>query len=83
LFILGFLLKFLGLVLGASGGTSHSNLGYSGAVRLPRLVGELPVLRDVALEVYEAEIVALVGSNGAGKTTFLRGCRASCPGADE
>ena len=45
--------------------------------------GELPVLRDVALEVYEAEIVALVGSNGAGKTTFLRGCRASCPGADE
>ena len=34
--------------------------------------GELPVLRDVALEVYEAEIVALVGSNGAGKTTLLR-----------
>jgi branched-chain amino acid transport system ATP-binding protein len=34
--------------------------------------GEMPVLRDVALEVYEAEIVALVGSNGAGKTTLLR-----------
>lgn len=34
--------------------------------------GELPVLRDVTLEVYEAEIVALVGSNGAGKTTLLR-----------
>ena len=34
--------------------------------------GGLPVLRDVTLEVYEAEIVALVGSNGAGKTTLLR-----------
>jgi branched-chain amino acid transport system ATP-binding protein len=34
--------------------------------------GEMLVLRDVALEVYEAEIVALVGSNGAGKTTLLR-----------
>jgi branched-chain amino acid transport system ATP-binding protein len=34
--------------------------------------GEVPVLRDVALEIYEAEIVALVGSNGAGKTTLLR-----------
>jgi branched-chain amino acid transport system ATP-binding protein len=30
------------------------------------------VLRDIALEIYEAEIVALVGSNGAGKTTLLR-----------
>ena len=34
--------------------------------------GGMPVLRDVALEVWEAEIVALVGSNGAGKTTLLR-----------
>jgi len=34
--------------------------------------GEMPVLRDVALEVYEAETVALIGSNGAGKTTILR-----------
>ena len=34
--------------------------------------GEMPVLCDVALEVYEAEVVALVGSNGSGKTTLLR-----------
>ncbi|MEC6999843.1 ABC transporter ATP-binding protein [Brucella abortus] len=34
--------------------------------------GELPVIRDLNLHVKEAEIVALVGSNGAGKTTFLR-----------
>jgi branched-chain amino acid transport system ATP-binding protein len=33
--------------------------------------GGMLVLRNVALEVYEAEIVALVGSNGAGKTTLL------------
>ena len=41
--------------------------------------GELPVLRDVALEVYEAEIVALVGSNGAGKTTLLRALSGDLP----
>jgi branched-chain amino acid transport system ATP-binding protein len=34
--------------------------------------GEMPVLREVSLQVYQAEIVALVGSNGAGKTTLLR-----------
>ncbi|WHZ10572.1 MAG: ABC transporter, ATP-binding protein 2 (cluster 4, leucine/isoleucine/valine/benzoate) [Burkholderiaceae bacterium] len=34
--------------------------------------GEMPVLHDVSIEVYPAEMVALVGSNGAGKTTMLR-----------
>jgi branched-chain amino acid transport system ATP-binding protein len=34
--------------------------------------GGMPVLHNVTLKVYPAEIVALVGSNGAGKTTFLR-----------
>jgi branched-chain amino acid transport system ATP-binding protein len=34
--------------------------------------GGMPVLHDVTLEVYPAEIVALVGSNGAGKATLLR-----------
>jgi branched-chain amino acid transport system ATP-binding protein len=34
--------------------------------------GEMPVLHNIALEIFEAEIVALVGSNGAGKTTLLR-----------
>ncbi len=33
---------------------------------------EIPVLRGVSLEVREGELVALVGANGAGKSTFLK-----------
>ncbi len=33
---------------------------------------EVPALMNVSLEVHEGELVALVGSNGAGKSTFLR-----------
>lgn len=41
---------------------SRLNAGYGG----------MPVLRDVGIVVRAAEIVAMVGSNGAGKTTMLR-----------
>ena len=34
--------------------------------------GDLPALRHVTLQVEDSEIVALVGSNGAGKSTTLR-----------
>ncbi|MHB8495789.1 MAG: ATP-binding cassette domain-containing protein, partial [Casimicrobiaceae bacterium] len=34
--------------------------------------GEMPVLHDIDFEIREREIVALVGSNAAGKTTLLR-----------
>jgi branched-chain amino acid transport system ATP-binding protein len=34
--------------------------------------GRIEVLHGVSIEVREGEIVSLIGSNGAGKTTFLR-----------
>jgi branched-chain amino acid transport system ATP-binding protein len=34
--------------------------------------GEMTVLREIEIHVGQAEIVAMVGSNGAGKTTMLR-----------
>jgi branched-chain amino acid transport system ATP-binding protein len=34
--------------------------------------GEVPVCRGISLEVNEGEIVALIGANGAGKSTTLR-----------
>ena len=34
--------------------------------------GDLPALRSVSLEVREGEIVSVIGSNGAGKSTTLR-----------
>lgn len=34
--------------------------------------GEIRAVKGVSLEVYEGEIVAVIGSNGAGKTTMLR-----------
>ncbi|MCX7770066.1 MAG: ABC transporter ATP-binding protein [Proteobacteria bacterium] len=34
--------------------------------------GDLQILRNITMEVNEGEIVALLGSNGAGKSTFMR-----------
>lgn len=45
--------------------------------------GEMPVLRDVTLEIRPAEIVAMVGGNGAGKTTMLRALSRLIPSQGE
>ncbi len=47
---------------------------FAGGVRLDRVAftyGERPVLRDVSLEIGAGEHVALVGANGAGKSTIV------------
>jgi branched-chain amino acid transport system ATP-binding protein len=35
--------------------------------------GEVPAVRDISFEVAEGEIVTLIGANGAGKSTTMRG----------
>ncbi|MFX4272789.1 metal ABC transporter ATP-binding protein [Propionibacteriaceae bacterium Y1685] len=37
-------------------------------------LGGLPILRGVSISVHSGEAVALLGSNGSGKSTFLRAC---------
>lgn len=35
-------------------------------------LGGMPILRDVAIQVPASQLVALIGSNGSGKSTFVR-----------
>ena len=43
--------------------------------------GAIQALRDVSLEVNEGEIITLIGSNGAGKSTTLRAISGLIPAA--
>ncbi len=47
----------------------HASVGY----------GDRPVVRDVSLRVDRREVVALVGPNGSGKTTIVRGVLGLAP----
>ncbi|MFZ0402985.1 MAG: ATP-binding cassette domain-containing protein, partial [Pseudolabrys sp.] len=42
------------------------------AERLELTYGQVSVCRDVSLSIEKGEIVALIGANGAGKSTTLR-----------
>jgi branched-chain amino acid transport system ATP-binding protein len=52
---------------GAANGTPLLRLD-----KLRTAYGRIEALKGITLEVYEGEIVTLIGSNGAGKTTTLR-----------
>ena len=34
--------------------------------------GRLQVLRDISTDIYEGEVVVIIGPSGSGKSTFLR-----------
>jgi branched-chain amino acid transport system ATP-binding protein len=47
--------------------------------RLSAFYGDFQALFDVSLEVAEGETVAVIGANGAGKSTFLRALAGALP----
>ncbi|CDM22992.1 Branched-chain amino acid transport ATP-binding protein LivF [Castellaniella defragrans 65Phen] len=58
-----------------AGGFQHLSRGREPLLQVQDLescYGRIQALKGISLEVHKGELVALVGANGAGKTTFLR-----------
>ena len=51
--------------------TRHSLFGFQSH--------RVPLLKGVSIDVYEGDIVGVVGTNGSGKSTFLRLLQGSLP----
>ena len=39
---------------------------------LKKCFGDLEVLTDISTDIYEGEVVVIIGPSGSGKSTFLR-----------
>ena len=39
---------------------------------LEKFFGKLEVLKDISTDIYEGEVVVVIGPSGSGKSTFLR-----------
>lgn len=39
---------------------------------LKKSFGSLEVLKDISTDIYEGEVVVVIGPSGSGKSTFLR-----------
>lgn len=42
------------------------------ATNVSKAFGKLPAVDDLSLSIFQGEIFGILGSNGAGKTTFVR-----------
>src|SRR5262249_60605251 len=56
------------------------NVGLLAVRDLSAFYGDFQALFGISLEVGEGETVAVIGANGAGKTTFLRTLAGALPG---
>lgn len=39
---------------------------------LKKSFGKIEVLKDISIDIYEGEVVVVIGPSGSGKSTFLR-----------
>ena len=56
--------------MGRNGGAEHK--AYLRIRDLTKKFGDITALKDISLDVYDAEFVCFLGPSGCGKTTLLR-----------